>query len=48
MYPECGVEEEVPIPIRIWSEEIDKLFFTCVLSSKEEVDMDEEISNYPE
>ena len=47
MYPECGGEEEYPRPIRRWAEKRDKLFSPCVLSSKEEVDMDEAISHSP-
>ena len=31
MSTECGVEEEVPRPIRRWAEERDELFLSCVL-----------------
>ena len=48
MCPKCGVEEEVPIPIRIWAEEKGNLFFFCIFILKEEVDMDDEISHSPE
>ena len=34
MCTECGGEEEVPRPIIIWSEEIDKLFFSFVFKFK--------------
>ena len=42
----CG-KENILSSIRIWEEEIDELQFNFLLSSKEEVEMDEPLLNSP-
>ena len=48
MCPVCFWEEEVHITIRRLPEEIYKFFFACVLSFKEEVEIDEPLSHSQE